>query len=358
MKVTSYTTSGERGEEIELPSVFMTPFRRELIHKAYTNLNSHKFQPQGRHPTAGMDVVADTNDPPTGQGISRVARARGGGGGRQGQGAEVASTRGGRQAHPPIAEKRTYKKLNKKEKRLALCSAIAATASKALIESRGHKVEGIESFPMIVSDDIESISKTSEISGVLDSLNLSQDIRRLESRKPRSGKSRLRGRSKKVGKSVLLVAKDPSNISRAVGALPGVETTSVKNLSVLDLAPGSDPIRLTVYTKSAIVEIGKIRVNAPEHHGEDTMNVDQATKIVIKPHITEKTFAMVESENKICFIVDRSAKKPEIAEAVKILYNENVIKVNTARTIYGKKAFVQFESTEKASDLATKIGML
>ena len=88
------------------------------------------------------------------------------------------------------------------------------------------------------------------------------------------------------------------------------------------------------------------------------MNVDQATKIIIKPYITEKTFAMVENENKICFIVERSANKSQIAEAIKSLYNENVTKVNTARTIYGKKAFVQFESTEKARDLATKIGML
>ncbi len=88
------------------------------------------------------------------------------------------------------------------------------------------------------------------------------------------------------------------------------------------------------------------------------MNVDQASKIILKPYITEKTFAMVENESKICFIVERSASKPEIAEAVKALYNQNVAKVNTARTIYGKKAFVQFENTEKARDLATKIGML
>jgi large subunit ribosomal protein L23 len=88
------------------------------------------------------------------------------------------------------------------------------------------------------------------------------------------------------------------------------------------------------------------------------MNVDQASKIILKPYITEKTFAMVENESKICFIVERSASKPEIAEAVKALYKENVTHVNTARTIYGKKAFVQFENTAKARDLATKIGML
>jgi len=259
MKTAAYTTTGTKDVEVELPLIFSTPFRKELIHKAFINLTSHKFQKQGRKPMAGMDVVADSNDPPTGQGVSRVARMQGGGGGRQGQGAEVASTRGGRQAHPPIVEKVIYKKLNKKENKLALCSAIAATASKDLVELRGHKVDGIESFPIIVSDDIESISKTSEINKVLDSLKLSQDVKRLDARKVRSGQSRLRGRSKKVGKSVLFVTADSSNLSKATGAIPGVEVRNVKELSILDLAPGSDPIRLTVYSKSAIEEIGKIK---------------------------------------------------------------------------------------------------
>lgn len=88
------------------------------------------------------------------------------------------------------------------------------------------------------------------------------------------------------------------------------------------------------------------------------MNVDQASKIILKPYITEKTFSMIENESKICFIVQKEAKKPQIVEAVNTLYNEKAINVNTARTIYGKKAFVQFETTEKARDLATKIGML
>jgi len=88
------------------------------------------------------------------------------------------------------------------------------------------------------------------------------------------------------------------------------------------------------------------------------MNVDQANKIILKPYITEKTFAMIENERKICFIVEKQASKPEIAEAVNTLYNQKATNVNTARTIYGKKAFVQFETAEKARDLATKIGML
>ena len=259
MKVITLSTNGTKEEEIELPLIFSTPFRKDLIHKAYTNLDSHHFQRQGRHPTAGMDVVARSNDPPTGHGTARIARMRGGGGGRQGEGGGVASVRGGRQAHPPTVDKVIYKKINKKENKLALCSAIAATSSKELVESRGHKIEKINSFPIIVSDKIESISKAKEMSKLFDALNLTQDINRLKSRKPRTGKSALRGRGKKKGKSVLFVTKSSTKLAKACGSFPGVEVRAVKDLSVLDLAPGSSPIRLTVFSKSALDEIGKIK---------------------------------------------------------------------------------------------------
>ncbi len=88
------------------------------------------------------------------------------------------------------------------------------------------------------------------------------------------------------------------------------------------------------------------------------MNIDEAIDVILRPYITEKTFALVENEQKLCFIVKNTATKPKIVQAVKTLYNENVLDVNTSRTIYGKKAFVKFESIDKARDLATKIGML
>ena len=88
------------------------------------------------------------------------------------------------------------------------------------------------------------------------------------------------------------------------------------------------------------------------------MNSDQAIKIIIRPYITEKTFALVENEQKICFIVKRDATKTMIKSAVKTLYNEDTLNVDTARTVYGKKAFVEFASIDKARDLATKIGVL
>ena len=261
MKVSTFAINGTKENEIELPLVFLTSFRKDLISKSFTNLTSHKFQPQGRRPTAGMDVVARSNDPPTGQGISRIAKIRGGGGGRQGQAGGVASVRGGRQAHPPKVQKIIFKKLNKKENKLALCSAIAATTSKELIEKRGHKIDGISNFPIIVTDDIENISNTSKMIKVLDSLNITQDVKRLDNRKKRTGKVALRGRTSKIGKSALFVVSNNEKISNACSSIPGIDTCSAKDLSVLNLAPGGTLIRLNIFSKKAVNEFSQIKSN-------------------------------------------------------------------------------------------------
>lgn len=89
-----------------------------------------------------------------------------------------------------------------------------------------------------------------------------------------------------------------------------------------------------------------------------SMSPDVAGRIIIRPYVTERTFEMVERESKICFIVDGRASKREIADAILVLYGKKALDVNTARTIYGKKAFVKFENAEKARDLATNVGML
>ena len=88
------------------------------------------------------------------------------------------------------------------------------------------------------------------------------------------------------------------------------------------------------------------------------MNIEEANHIILKPYITEKTFALVENQSRICFLVKEEATKPKIVEAVTLLYKESPIGVNICRTVYGKKAFVKFQTVEKARDLATKIGML
>ena len=88
------------------------------------------------------------------------------------------------------------------------------------------------------------------------------------------------------------------------------------------------------------------------------MKVELANKIILHPYITEKTFELVETEKKICFIVERTASKLAIKNAINTLYEQKAISVNTARTVYGKKAFAEYESVDIARELATKIGML
>ena len=88
------------------------------------------------------------------------------------------------------------------------------------------------------------------------------------------------------------------------------------------------------------------------------MKVELANKIILHPYITEKTFELVETEKKICFIVEKTASKSAIKTAINTLYEQKATAINTARTIYGKKAFVEFETVDVARDLATKIGML
>ena len=128
-----------------------------------------------------------------------------------------------------------------------------------MVENRGHKVEGIESLPLIISDDIEKISKTSELIKVIDDLKITQDTDRLKNRKRRTGKVALRGRVSKVGKSALFVVSKSDNISKAAASIPGIDVCDAKNLSVLNLAPGGTLIRLTVFTKKAIEEIAEIK---------------------------------------------------------------------------------------------------
>ncbi|MCY4252561.1 MAG: 50S ribosomal protein L4 [Thaumarchaeota archaeon] len=259
MAVAVLRADGTGDGEVELPRVFETPVRGELIARAYTIMNTRHFQPKGTHPTAGMDVVARTANPPTGQGQSRIARIRTSGGRRQGEAAGVASVRGGRQAHPPKAERVIHKRINRKERRLALCSAIAATADRSLVASRGHRVPEGAALPLVVSDDVEATSTAKGVRALLGALGLYSDVERLLSRARRSGKPALRGRTKKVGKSVLFVTGgDPGTLSRACGAVPGVEVRRARDLSVLDLAPGASPSRLTVYTRAAISEIASI----------------------------------------------------------------------------------------------------
>jgi large subunit ribosomal protein L23 len=89
-----------------------------------------------------------------------------------------------------------------------------------------------------------------------------------------------------------------------------------------------------------------------------SMSLETAASIIIKPYITEKTFNLIEKENKLTFIVAEKATKDQIVKALQILYESQASEVNTARTIQGKKAFIKIKAPEGARELATKMGLV
>jgi len=201
---------------------------------------------------AGKKNTAESRG--TGLGISRMPRLK-----NRGQRAAFApGTVGGRSAHPPEAEKKIRKRIPKKEMHLALRSAIAATGSKDAVASRGHMVEDVPSFPLVVVDEIQSLKRTKDMEEALMNLGVWPDIFRVkESRKVRAGKGKMRGRKMKQAIGPLLVITKNEGAAEAARNLPGLDIVSVENLNAEVLAPGTHSGRLTVWTSSAFEKLEK-----------------------------------------------------------------------------------------------------
>lgn len=82
-------------------------------------------------------------------------------------------------------------------------------------------------------------------------------------------------------------------------------------------------------------------------------------KVVKYPLSTEKSIRLMESENKLVFVVDRKANRTEIKKAIEEMFNTEVIRVNTLIDKDGKKrAYVKFSPAKPAIDIATQLGLM
>jgi large subunit ribosomal protein L23 len=88
------------------------------------------------------------------------------------------------------------------------------------------------------------------------------------------------------------------------------------------------------------------------------IDTESASKILIEPYVTEKTFNIIEKENKLSFIVHSKATKKQIIESMKVIYESDISEVNTFNTIRGKKAIMKFKNTDGARTLATNLGLV
>ena len=247
-----YSVNGDVAGKVDVPEVFSTPYRPDIIKKAVLAAAANKRQPYGPAKMAGMRHSVSTWG--KGRGVARVQRIAAGR-----QATESPNNVTGRRAHPPVPEKKWAQKVNAKELAIARKSALAATGCAACAQARGHQFDDSVSFPIVASDAVQDLKTTAEVAAFLDKIGLGYDLDRAkEGRKIRAGRGTMRNRKYRTPVSVLIVVSEREMpIFKSASNLPGVQIEAVGNLSTSVLAPGGDAGRLTVYTESAFAKIGE-----------------------------------------------------------------------------------------------------
>jgi len=262
IKLDVCSIEGKKVKTIDLPKQFSETYRPDLIKRAHEAFQSHNRQPYGAFPEAGKRASAKLPrrrkkfKTPYGHGVSRVPRKTTWKRGTQfgWVGAVAPGTVSGRRAHPPKAEKVLAQKINIKERRKALRSALATTLDKDLVKSRGHAITELKP---IIEQKIEALAKTKDVEKMLKALGLQKELDRIGERKIRAGKGTRRGRKYKTKKGPLFVVAGNCKLEKAAANVLGVDICTVNKLNVHLLAPGGIAGRLTFFSEKAIEKMEK-----------------------------------------------------------------------------------------------------
>lgn len=239
--------SGNSKGDVQLPAVFDEAYRPDLIKRAVLTAQANRLQPYGTKLYAGMETSAKSWG--SGRGVAQIPRLSNGS-----RAARVPQAVGGRRAHPPKTETDRTEKVNRKERRMAIRSAIACTANAEVVMGRGHRFDA--QLPLVAESALEDLEKTKDVISFLQAAGVYDDVLRAkEGKNIRAGRGKLRGRRFKNRKSVLIVAARESAIFRSARNLAGVDIISVDSLNTEILAPGTHAGRLTVWTESAIADL-------------------------------------------------------------------------------------------------------
>ncbi len=245
MKATVYSIEGKALRQIDLPPVFESPQREDLVKRAVLSEESRDYQPKGNYKFAGLETSAryrgrkEDFGTVKNKGIPHLPHEvlpKG----QLGKVKRVPHAVKGRRAHPPKPQKVIVERINRKEHLKALASALSFSADRGAVTRRAHSDISI-ALPIVLESGFEKLSKTKDVLKVLEALNLAKMVEKAK----RNGT-----------KSALIVVSDAS--STAAGSnLPGVDVVRASELKVKDLAPGTHPGRLTMFSEGAIPQIAK-----------------------------------------------------------------------------------------------------
>ncbi|BAM40301.1 60S ribosomal protein L4/L1 [Theileria orientalis strain Shintoku] len=250
--VSVFSTSTEKrvGSTV-MPKVFSTPLRSDLVHYVHTNMSKNKRQAYAVSKLSGYQTSARSWG--TGRALSRTPRVKGGGTHRAGQAAYANFCRAGGMFAPTRTWRRWHRKVNLKERRLALSVAVASTSVVPLVMSRGHRVESLPELPLVLEDSVETLTKTRDAVALLNKLGLSDELARVSSAR----RTKRAGKKYPVGPLVVLRASAVEG-RRAFRNIPGVEVASVERLNLLKLAPAGNLGRLVIWSKSAFESLDSV----------------------------------------------------------------------------------------------------
>jgi len=260
----------EKTSTVPMPQALLSPLRPDLVRYIHTNVSKNKRQPISVGAKVGYETAAESWG--TGRAVARVPRAPGGGTHRSGQGAFGNMCRGGGMFSPTKTWRRWHRRVNVTQKRHAVVSALAASALPPLVMARGHRIGQVSELPLVVSDGLESQTKTKQAVETLKKLGLAEELQRIiDSKKVRAGKGKMRNRRYTMRRGPLVVYSEDNGIVRAMRNIPGVETACVTRLNLLKVAPGGTLGRLVIWTEGAFKKLsemyGTLKSGAPQKKG-------------------------------------------------------------------------------------------
>ncbi len=305
MKLTILNLTKTEIGKRELPSQFDEEIRADLVKRAVLTIRSNSRQAYGADPMAGKRASAELSRRrhkyrgSYGFGISRVPRKILS---RRGTrlnwvGAFAPGTVKGRRAHPPKADKIWSRKLNTKERRKAIRSALSATVIKPLVQERGHIVP--ELYPFIIDSKIESMEKTKDVISALEKLGFAEELSRVSVKSIRPGKGTLRGRKYRKKTGPLIIVSDKCSLMKSAKNIPGVDIVKVDKLNAGALAQGIRPGRLSLFTDKAIERMEKEQLFMDKEKSAKPKGMDEK-----KPRTAAK------AKDAITSVKKAPAKKP------------------------------------------------
>lgn len=247
-----YTDKSEviKDTTIPLPAIFKAPIRPDVVNEVHQLMRRNARQAYSVNAEAGHQTSAESWG--TGRAVARIPRVRGGGTHRSGQGAFGNMCRGGRMFAPTKPWRRWHRRISINQKRYAVVSAIAASGVPALVQARGHVIDGLSELPLVVSDKIQEYNKTKQAVLFLRRNKLWGDVLKVyRSKRFRAGRGKMRNRRRVQRRGPLVVYSKDEGLRRAFRNIPGVDTMSVHKMNLLKLAPGGHLGRLIVWTESA-----------------------------------------------------------------------------------------------------------